>query len=141
MITFLPHANVKKSIECLDTNTLGQQRIDIRTILDTLNPKHPSKHLRWHPAVRMWRGYEIMLKGLLDECVMEYMRRGRRNRMVISRVNYAQMRIPLWWGGPTHGTHRVALMKKNPSWYNQFGWKEPSGQKIHWPIKSNGNLK
>ncbi len=141
MITFLPYANVKKSIEALDVNTLRQQRIDAKSILNILSGKHPNRGLHYHPAVMMWRGCEEMLKGYLEECVMEYIRRGRVNRMVTPSVNYPQTRVPYWWGGPMHGTHRAALMKQNPGWYNKFGWKEPSGQKIHWPIKSNGKLK
>jgi len=58
MQTFLPIASFNDSATSLDYRRLGKQRVEAYQILNTLR-----KPNRWrnHPAVKMWKGYEVAL--------------------------------------------------------------------------------
>ena len=133
LVTFLPYPSIRKSVSILDTFTLRNQRIIAKLILNTLDPKHSDKLMSIHPGVEMWRGYEEMLKGYLDDCTMEWMARGYPNTMITQKVHYAKMRIPRWWAKKEiHSSHRAMLLKKNPKYYSKFKWKD-SNDRILWP--------
>lgn len=45
-------------------------------------------------------------------------------------------KIPIWLGDERlHSSHRANLLRKNPSWYSQFGWYEKPSDKYWWPTK------
>jgi hypothetical protein len=69
MQTFLPYANVKKSVKCLDSKRLGKQRVEAFQILNILLNRTKTSGWRNHPAVKMWKGHENALKVYFNESV------------------------------------------------------------------------
>jgi hypothetical protein len=131
MQTFLPYASIEESAACLDWRRLGKQRVEAFQILNVLNGK-PS---RWanHPAVRMWRGYAPALTYYKNCCIVEWMRRGYRNSMIIDVVESYE--LPNWFGSPDfHASHRSNLLRKDATYYGKFGWTEPSSLPYIWPV-------
>ena len=59
MQTFLPYADFAQSARALDRQRLGKQRVEVKQILNVL--KKGSGGWANHPAVKMWRGYEMAL--------------------------------------------------------------------------------
>lgn len=71
MQTFLPFPDYDKSARVLDDRRLGKQRVECLQILKALTI--PSYGWQNHPAVKMWRGWEMQLCSyasyILDEWV------------------------------------------------------------------------
>ena len=132
MQTFVPYPNIHKSVSCLDRRRLGKQRLESWQILNCLCG---ISSLRWrhHPAVKMWKGSEEFLKMYMNACIIEWIRRGYKNTMKIIQ-GYGSP--PRWWGADIHSSHRAALLFKDISWYNQFGWTEKPEIKYVWPSRS-----
>jgi hypothetical protein len=91
-----------------------------------------------HPAVKMWRGYEQALMVYHDICILEWVSRGYRNTMRLMsapRVHDTYAFVPPPWFGDEafHASHRSNLLRKDPSWYGQFGWAEPPTLPYVWP--------
>lgn len=66
MQTFLPFSDFKLCANVLDKKRLGKQRVESYQILKVLlNLAKPNKNgnIPWsnHPAVKMWKGYELSL--------------------------------------------------------------------------------
>ena len=41
---------------------------------------------------------------------------------------------PPWLGNEKfHAAHRSNLLRKNPVWYDKFGWREPNNLPYVWP--------
>jgi len=128
MQTFLPCPDFHETAACLDRQRLGKQRVEALQILNALTIGN-----RWanHPAVRMWKGYELRLAeygliicdrwidlGYRDTC------RDKIVHLVWSRLR-GRNTVPPWLGDPAfHAAHRAALLYKDPDWYGQFGWTE-----------------
>jgi hypothetical protein len=42
---------------------------------------------------------------------------------------------PPWLGDNTfHASHKSNLLRKDPVWYGQFGWSEPTDLPYVWPV-------
>ena len=101
----------------------------------------------YHPASKMWRGYEPALAMYLLHCVKELLLRGydyRTRPWCIELLNYLPLTpadfntawherraigrrvvLPPWLGDEAiHSSHRGVLLWKDPDWYSQFGWDE-----------------
>jgi hypothetical protein len=64
------------------------------------------------------------LKMYYNEIVKEWMRRGYKNTMPLEDVS-EKIETPSWWGDEElHSTHRANLLRKDPKYYGQFGWKD-----------------
>jgi hypothetical protein len=146
--TWLPLPNIYPSISILTDDQLCKQRVDAKKILDTLENK--SKTYRHHPAVKMWKGHEELLRAYITECIMAWMKRGHSNNMEMYRIQYTKATLPLWWGGPIHSSHRERLVYDNPRYYSRtsVGRKVPSyvlyrdkRPELFWPVKNNGQLR
>jgi hypothetical protein len=133
MQTFLPYNDIQKTVECLDWKRLGCQRKESWQILCCLKGIHS---LRWkyHPAVKMWAGYENYLTMYMNNCIIEWIKRGYNNTMEIMTVD--NIVVPDWFGGPIHASHRSALLHKNIEWYGKFGWTEEPKMEYYWPTKN-----
>ena len=159
MQTFLPVSCFKQSAAFLDDRRLGKQRVECLQILNTLAKgeysivEHPpeitlyKKKTPWynHPAVQMWRGFESYLsiygriickewvhRGFKDTCYEKIFESGKLFKVSVDS--------PSWLGDEKfHSSHRSNLLRKNPTWYNKFGWSEPSNLPYVWPTKI-GNL-
>ena len=62
MQTFLPHTDLKKSLQSLDYKRLGKQRVETHQLLNVLLNRTKTKGWRNHPICKMWKGYENALK-------------------------------------------------------------------------------
>jgi hypothetical protein len=161
MQTFLPYRNFEKSAKCLDFRRLGKQRIEAKQILDILLGRTKSKAWINHPAVRMWRGYELALQEYYNTVVREWVKRGYKNTMELELVDipniylqdffvnayssntiniksgptkHPDFKIPAWLTEEFCASHRAALLCKFPEWYSRFGWIEKPEINYVWPI-------
>lgn len=121
MQTFLPYKTFTESVRCLDYRRLGKQRVEAMQILKALD--NPSYGWQNHPAVKMWRGYEEALKVYMNACIDEWVARGYKNSMEFAKVDNKNFVLPPWIGNENfHDSHKSNLLRKDPSWYSQFGW-------------------
>lgn len=139
MYTFLPYPNIYPSVAALTNKQLHKQKIDAKKILDTIEGR--SQAYRHHPAVKMWSGHNILLKAYLRASIHEWLGRGFSSNMEMPEFSNSEMRLPLWWGGYIHMTHRSFLLRANPKHYKKFKWRTESDIQMFWPVKHNGDLK
>lgn len=151
MQTFLPYADFRLSAQVLDVKRLGKQRVEVLQVLNSLDPESTSRGWSNHPAVRMWRGHEHALiyyglvicsewigKGYKDTCFSKILTKsGNRSSLEELESRYRSATagfLPFWLGDDRfHASHRSNLLRKNPGWYGQFGWKESSDLPYFWP--------
>lgn len=131
MQTFLPYADLRKSIECLDWRRLGKQRVEAMQILTAL-AKGSGGWLN-HPATRMWQGFKKALMKYHDEACLEWDHRGYQQNMKLY-IPKGEIALPPWFGDEGfHSAHRAALLAKDFKWYSQFGWVEEPKIDYIWP--------
>lgn len=94
-----------------------------------------------HPAVQMWKGYEWALFDYTADMCCEWQERGFKDSVrtkikgIMIKFPYAQ-NTPPWLGNEKfHASHRSNLLRKNPSYYGVYGWKEPDNLPYYWPTK------
>ena len=134
MQTFLPSADFDQVARTLDSRRLGKQRVEAYQILRALSI--PTYGWRHHPAVRMWRGYDDALRLYMNACIREWVRRGYHNTMPLEPVSSAAP-LPAWLGDERlHASHRSNLLRKDPDYYQQFGWTEPPNLPYYWPTQA-----
>lgn len=131
MQTFLPLPNFACSALVLDQRRLNKQVLEARQILGALRN---GGGWRNHPAVRMWTGHEQALKFYHDVMLREWLRRGYRSTQEQFSPAPESIVMPPWLGrGEIHASHRAALLAKDPSHYEQFGWEEEPRLEYVWP--------
>lgn len=138
MQTFLPHPSIKQSLRCLDDKRLGKQRVEAKQILDILQGRSKSDAWKNHPAVLMWKGYEIYLTFYYNFTLYEWARRGHRNlKLETMPINFSdEINRPPWFGDLRfHASHRSNLLRKDPDHYGKFGWEESDDLPYFWPTK------
>lgn len=133
MQTFLPYDNFRNSALALDRARLGKQRVECLQILNTLMGL--SEGWRNHPATKMWKGYEAALWFYGQTMIGEWVARGYQNNMVLpGQFTLNDVVFPSWLGDPAlHASHRSNLLRKDPNWYGQFGWREGPDLPYVWP--------
>ena len=137
MQTFLPYSDFSMTAKVLDRQRLGKQRVECLQILKALQkgPYTSGKKTPWynHPAVQLWNGYPWALYTYLIEICQEWSNRGYKDTcynkaFILVNENFPNISnniLPNWIGNESfHSAHRAALLYKNFSWYEQFGWKE-----------------
>ena len=137
MQTFLPIPSFVESARCLDDKRLGKQRVEALQILKALRGEY-SKTGAWenHPATKMWRGYETALGQYKNAMVSEWVARGFQNTMAWE-TTLDTFDMPWWWGDEAfHQSHQSNLLRKDPAFYAQFGWKVPPTLPYVWPSKN-----
>ena len=133
--TFLPYPDFKKTAEVLDWKRLGKQRVEALQILNSLNPNHPKRGWRNHPAVKMWKGYENALRLYLNTMIREWVRRGYNNTMKEQEID-GEVVMPPWFGAAEfHSSHRANLLRKDSEYYEKFGWTEDPEMEYVWPVR------
>lgn len=145
VITFLPHPDFATSAAMLDRQRLGKQRVEAHMILNVLSGLTSGSLLR-HPAVRMWVGHKYWLIKYYNAMLTEWGVRGYNNYILQPFSNTLPNQIepwaadqysggyPPWLGDPAlHANHRGNLLRKNPEWYGQWGWKEDPCEGYLWP--------
>jgi len=132
MQTFLPYANVRKSMKVLDSRRLGKQRVEAFQILNIVLGR-ATGGWRNHPAIKMWRSNPNALKVYLNETIREWIGRGYRNTMRFEVVR-GKVVFPKWFGSRKfHAAHRSNLLRKDWEHYSKFGWKECDDLDYVWP--------
>lgn len=136
MQTFLSSPDYREAARVLDVSRLGKQRSETLQILRALtDPTYGWQH---HPAVSMWRGAESQLVCYGLAICIEWCERGYEDgcaRLIMDIGRGLPTSPKPWWlGNPLlHSSHRSNLIRKDPVWYGQWGWKEDGGQAYWWP--------
>lgn len=138
MQTFLPYPDFRESARTLDRLRLGKQRVEAWQVLRVLLGH--SKGWLNHPAVIMWRGYEVALARYGIVFCEEWISRGYKDslqpkfQMIIDSRTELSSDNPLWLGSDSfHASHRSNLLRKDPQHYGSFGWTEPNDLPYVWP--------
>lgn len=133
MQTFLPSPNFVECARVLDYKRLGKQRVEAKQIIRAIRIVNGWSN---HCAVKMWRGHTECLKLYMNFMIDEWIRRGYKNTMEKEKVNYRKLRIPEWMGDERlHSSHRANLIRKEPTFYSQYNWKEKPQEGYWWPYR------
>ena len=142
MQTFLPYKSFKKSAEVLDYRRLGKQRIEGMQILNVLADFDNAKGWKYHPAVLMWKGYEIVLIQYVITMCVEWTGRGyndtiadRVSKMNSTFFNTSSFSNPPWLGGyKFHRSHKSNLLRKDNEFYSRYKWNVSDDLPYIWPV-------
>lgn len=102
-----------------------------------------------HPAVSMWRGFELSLCEYGISTCLEWKNRKYKDTLLnkfskifkqVSKNYYVDKGDdhfdPFWLGDKDfHASHRSNLLRKDPVWYEQFNWTEPDNLPYIWPVQ------
>jgi hypothetical protein len=161
MQTFMPSQDFDEVAKVLDNKRLNKQALEGWQILmnllelDPQGNHRPAKGWSNHPAVKMWKGYEVALYMYIEAMTKEWLRRGYKTTIADKARQTLNTAIskgllepistlrnfPLWIQlEELLSSHRTALLAKNYEWYSQFGWPEDPGYPITeytyiWPTK------
>lgn len=158
MQTFLPYPDFRRSAEVLDYKRLGKQRVECYQILNTLLGN--STGWQNHPAVKMWREYEMSLSAYGIIVCREWIKRKYRDNLLgkfekiyddelrKSQPNhsYYESRFiqnnlgiysnyPIWFGNEQfHDSHKSNPLRKDYEFYSAYGWDVPDNLPYYWPV-------
>lgn len=162
MNTFLPFVDFVKSAAVLDDKRLYKQIVECKQILNTLSLKRGReahaqcrqdacpdtkrlKRIAWenHPAVLMWEGHDIELRGFQTCCIREWaIRRWGINYTDWKDLNYPnadelQPSSITWLGDESfHRAMRSNLKRKDPQHYTPlFEPDLPDNLEYVWPVQ------
>jgi len=135
MQTFLPYSNIVESLKILDNKRLGKQRVEAMQIARIVAGITPNSRWKKHPAVLMWEGYPEGIWYYMNCAINEWVARGKNNTMTLVDVpDY--FFLPEWLGDERfHSSHRSNLLRKDFSYYGEFGWEEDGNLPYFWPTK------
>jgi hypothetical protein len=136
MQTFLPEVDFARSARALDRQRLGKQRVEVMQIAKALTAGGGWAN---HPAVRMWRGYELALGRYGISICHEWLRRGYRDTCLAKIVALTgadpSPPMPAWIGDEAfHLAHRSNLVRKNPDHYGRLWPGVPDDLPYVWPV-------
>lgn len=130
MQTFVPYADLYKSASVLDSKRLNKQLLEGRQIYKILATSQRTGAWVNHPAVKMWRNYDMGLYAYLTAVRNECDDRGiswQKNWDAIEQMHESNWHrgdkivMPAWWGDlRVHESHRNNLFVKDPKYYSQF---------------------
>lgn len=141
MQTFLPYSDFDKTASVLDYRRLGKQRCEAHQILKTIENK--TGWIR-HPAVKMWFGYEEMLKLYFNTMVKHWVGRHYKNNYPLFEIDKSKLIVPWWLGNENfHRAMRSRLIEKNSDFYlSKFPEdKGFNGGKYFWPVNETRTFK
>lgn len=147
MQTFLPYKSFASSARVLDNKRLGKQRVETMQIMHALvklQTRTDSAVIPWgnHPVTKMWFGKESWLFLYQQAVCGEWTKRGFNDTCLQKTENMvklipnleSQVNPPYWLGLKLfHSTHRANLLRKDPEWYGQWGWKEEPQEGYWYP--------
>lgn len=141
MQTFLPYPDFEMTARALDYRRLGKQRVEAYQILLVLTDSYEKKGWRNHPAVKMWRGYEIALWNYAIAICDEWISRGYKDTC---RVKIFDLLVPAWqsknewpaWLGDSkfHKSHQSNLIRKDHDFYAPKFPGVPDNLPYVWPV-------
>lgn len=134
MQTFLPYQDFRMTVECLDLQRLGKQRVENLQVLMALTGL--SNGWRRHPTVLQWSGnlkyllhyhFEVCsewkMRGYEDTCFDKFCTiynhiPDHNSSVDILEVSLGRS-VPPWWLGKEvyHKSHQSNLIRKNPVFY------------------------
>ena len=154
MQTFLPFPDFADSARALDQKRLGKQRVEtVQVLRGLIQPGYGWRH---HPAVKMWKGYEeALVRYGLDMCgvwaatgradtTAETMRadvaaaRGLTESRAQDDLAAAGERPPWLGDDALHLSHRSALVRKDPDFYQPLFGDIPADLPYVWPASDRG---
>lgn len=130
MQTFVPYADFAESAAVLDNKRLNKQLLEGRQIYNIL--AQDKRHGAWvnHPAVKMWRGFNVALynylRAIKDECDYRGIKTDKNWEAIehIYKFDYGHgvnLIMPPWWGdNRIHESHRNNLYVKDAMYYAEF---------------------
>jgi hypothetical protein len=147
MQTFLPYASFAQSAKVLDKKRLWKQVVEADQILDALLDRptktgKPRTGWKNHPAVIMWKGYELALAHYRNIMLTESINRAKINTSKQHiQINNNYLEFPWWLGNQQfHDSHKSNLLRKDYSFYLPLfdGFTDPSIPYI-WPVSISQN--
>ena len=133
MQTFLPYTNFEEVAADLDSKRLNKQILECYQILNVLSNPSPTAGWRNHPAVKMWRGYEMALFNYAMTMVSEADARSIRTEKNVANLQRLRNERGIDWGTTSPAwlfdknkmrrvttTHKANLYKKAPELYPQY---------------------
>lgn len=138
MQTFLPYESYTKSAKVLDNKRLGKQRVETLQILNTLTGI--SDGWKNHPAVKMWKGYEVSLVEYGLAVCQEWTLRGYNDSCFDKIMDVYDYHLdgkdssyPWWLGSKIHESHQSNLLKKFPAHYRPYFPDVDPDIPYYWP--------
>jgi hypothetical protein len=133
MQTFLPFKSFYNTAQALDNKRLNKQILECYQILNVLSNKDPHAGWRNHPAVKMWRGFEMGLYQYAMVMIEEANNRGIKTDKNLANLEALNERayqewgygMPLWMDDKkvmarVTTTHKANLYRKDPEYYFEF---------------------
>ncbi|MDY0315458.1 MAG: pyrimidine dimer DNA glycosylase/endonuclease V [Bacteroidales bacterium] len=140
MQTFLPYKKFGKSLLILDRNRLNSQRRESLLAWKILNGITDGGKYKYHPIIKMWKGYENALAVYYNLSLLVWEIRGYKNIKLKFVTTNRPIQKPDWLNESFCSNHRSILLGKNFEYYKRFQWKEKPAQMINnkwpyiWPI-------
>jgi len=130
MQTFVPFEDLDKSAASLDNKRLNKQLLEGRQIYGILSSSKRTGAWVNHPAVKMWRNYDMGLYAYLvaiyEECIMRDIK-ADKNWDAIEKMHESNWHrgdktvMPAWWGDHrVHESHKFNLYRKDSDHYYYF---------------------
>ncbi len=130
MQTFVPWPDFNESASVLDNKRLNKQLLEGRQIYGILVSGRRSGAWVNHPAVKMWRNYDMALfeylEAIKDECIYRNIQTKKNWDAIMDIHNNNWNRgsntiLPPWWDDDRiHLSHRQNLYKKDSEYYAYF---------------------
>lgn len=130
MQTFVPFADLNESAAVLDSKRLNKQLLEGRQIYNIITSDKTTGAWYNHPAVNMWRNFDMGLYAYLYAIYNECNKRGiktDKNWSAIQTMHENNWNrgdnvvMPYWWGDErVHLSHRQNLYNKDPEYYAFF---------------------
>jgi hypothetical protein len=148
MQTFVPYTDLDRSAAVLDSKRLNKQLLEGRQIYGILASGKRTGAWVNHPAVKMWRNYDMglyaYLRAIKDECVKRGIQT-EKNWTAIEQIHESNWHrgdkivMPAWWDDfRVHDSHKYNLNRKDPDFYgdefgNEMNWTCCDGCNYFWP--------
>lgn len=134
MQTFLPYPSYKKSAKTIDPSRLGNQAYrECKTLING--------GWKYHPASKLWKGYERELCKYALACLCELKRRGKHYPRHIKFFKEKGKSFPITGKPPFignkafHEAMQSNLLRKDKEYYSKFGWSVPDNLPYIWGNK------
>lgn len=142
MQTFLPYTDFVECAKVLDYRRLGKQRVECLQILNALILPNAKRGWSNHPAVKMWRGYELNLAKYGLAICNEWIERGYKDTCAFKIANVCfQARQPLgyskfieWLTPDLCLSHQSNLVRKDSAYYGPKFPDVPDNLPYVWPV-------
>ena len=119
----------------LDSKRLGKQRVEALQIYNIVSGNRTTGGWVNHPAVKMWLGFPDALANYHNCIIEEWIERGFNNNMEMIEFN-PDFKLPSWIDDDRfHSSHKANLLRKNPDFYQKYGWDEDPNKPYFWPIE------